>query len=188
MCRVQLEPLEILLVGDPRLEQVASRVERVDDDLRVAAARMHVTLDAFRARTGYGRGLAAPQVGVMQRMVVMNMLNAPPAGMGAGPFTLVNPEMTWQSGEWFEVWDDCLSVPEILVRVRRRTSVSVRFRDLDGREQTWERLAPDIAELLQHEIDHLDGVLMAARAYGPDAIRPIAEREKLVGNSRRAAS
>jgi peptide deformylase len=188
MCRVQVEPLEILLVGDPRLEQVASRVERVDDDLRVAAARMHVTLDAFRARTGYGRGLAAPQVGVMQRMVVMNLVNAPAAGIGAGPFTLVNPEMTWQSGEWFEVWDDCLSVPEILVRVRRRTSVSVRFRDLDGREQTWERLAPDIAELLQHEIDHLDGVLMAARAYGPDAIRPIAEREKLVGNSRRAAS
>jgi peptide deformylase len=114
-------------------------------------------------------------------------VNAPPAGIGAGPFTLVNPEMIWQSGEWFEVWDDCLSVPDILVRVRRRTSVTVRFRDLDGREQTWERLAPDIAELVQHEIDHLDGVLMTERAYGPDAIRPIAEREKLVGNSRRAA-
>ncbi len=95
--------------------------------------------------------------------------------------------MTWQSGEWFEVWDDCLSVPDILVRVRRRTSVTVRFRDLDGREHTWDRVAPDIAELVQHEIDHLDGVLMTARAYGADAIRPIAEREKLVGNSRRAA-
>ncbi len=78
------EPLEILLVGDPRLEQVSARVERVDDDLRVAAARMHATLDAFRARTGYGRGLAAPQVGVMQRVVVMNMREHAAGGSGRG--------------------------------------------------------------------------------------------------------
>jgi peptide deformylase len=191
------EPLAILLRGDARLEQRCAAVERAEvggEELRVAAARMHATLNAFRARSGYGRALAAPQVGVMRRVVVMNLRDAPPAGMGAappagigaGPFTLVNPEFTWMSGEWIEVWDDCLSIPDVVVRVRRRASVTVRFRDLEWREHTWERVPADVAELLQHEVDHLDGVLMTARAYGDDAVRPISERDALVGAARSA--
>jgi peptide deformylase len=89
------------------------------------------------------------------------------------------------SDEWIEVWDDCLSVPDIVARVRRRSSVTVRFRDLEWRECVWERVPPDVAELLQHEVDHLDGILMTARACGADAVRPISERDALVGNSRR---
>ena len=176
--------LPILLRGDARLEQAVAAVERVDDELRVAAARMHATLDAFRARAGYGRAMAGPQVGVMRRVVVMNLCAAPPAGIGAGPFTLVNPEFLWMSDEWIEVWDDCLSIPEIVVRVRRRASVTVRFRDLDWREHVWERVRADVAELLQHEVDHLDGVLMTARAWGADAVRSISERDSLVSASR----
>ena len=149
---------------------------------------MHATLDAFRARAGYGRALAAPQVGVMKRAIAMNLTAAPPAGIGAGPFTLVNPEFLWMSDEWIEVWDDCLSIPEIVVRVQRRASVSLKFRDLEWREHVWERVPADVSELLQHEVDHLDGVLMAARAYGDDAVRPIAERDALVGDSRRRAA
>jgi peptide deformylase len=180
--------LPILLAGDARLEQRVDAVARVDDALREEAARMHATLDAFRARAGYGRALAAPQVGVMKRVVVMNLAAAPPAGIGAGPFTLVNPEFLWMSDEWIEVWDDCLSIPDIVVRVRRRTSVTVRFRDLEWREQVWERVPPDVSELVQHEVDHLDGILMTARAWGTDAVRPISERDALVGNSRRRAA
>jgi peptide deformylase len=180
--------LPILLAGDARLEQRVDAVARVDDPLREEAARMHATLDAFRARAGYGRALAAPQVGVMKRVVVMNLAAAPPAGIGAGPFTVVNPEFLWMSDEWIEVWDDCLSIPDIVVRVRRRTSVTVRFRDLEWREQVWERVPADVSELLQHEVDHLDGILMTARAWGADAVRPISERDALVGNSRRRAA
>ena len=182
------EALPILLAGDTRLEQRVAAVARVDDALRGEAARMHATLDAFRARAGYGRALAAPQVGVMKRVVVMNLAAAPPAGIGAGPFTLVNPEFLWMSDEWIEVWDDCLSIPEIVVRVRRRASVTLKFRDLEWREHVWERVPADVSELLQHEVDHLDGILMTARAYGDDAVRPIAERDALVGDSRRRAA
>jgi peptide deformylase len=180
----EAEALPILLSGDARLEQAVAAVERVDDELRSAAARMHATLDAFRARAGYGRAMAGPQVGVMRRVVVMNLSAAPPAGIGAGPFTLVNPEFLWMSDEWLEVWDDCLSIPDIVVRVRRRASVTLRFRDLDWREHAWERVPADVAELLQHEVDHLNGMLMLARAWGADAVRPISERDALVGAAR----
>jgi peptide deformylase len=176
--------LLILLRGDARLEQRVAAVESVDDELRVAAARMHATLDAFRARAGYGRAMAGPQVGVMRRVVVMNLCAAPPVGIGAGPFILVNPEFSWMSDEWIEVWDDCLSIPDIVVRVRRRASVTVRFRDMDWHEHVWERVPADVAELLQHEVDHVDGVLMTARAWGADAERPISERDALVGAAR----
>jgi peptide deformylase len=71
--------------------------------------------------------------------------------------------------------------------VRRRASVTVQFRDLDWREHTWERVPADVAELLQHEVDHLDGVLMTARAWGADAVRPISERDALVGAARARA-
>jgi peptide deformylase len=181
------EALPILLRGDARLERRCAAVDCVDGDLRVAAARMHATLGAFRARAGYGRALAAPQVGVMRRVVVMNLSAAPPEGVGAGPFTLVNPEFTWMSDDWIEVWDDCLSIPDIVVRVGRRASVTLKFRDLDWRVHVWERVPPAVAELLQHEVDHLDGILMTARACGSDAVRPITERDALVGVSRRAA-
>lgn len=180
----EIATLPILVSGDARLERSVAAVERVDDDLRVAAARMHATLDVFRVRAGYGRALAAPQVGVMKRVVVMNLCAAPPARIGAGPFTLLNPEFTWMSNDWLEVWDDCLSIPDIVVRVRRRASVSVRFRDLEWCEQVWDGVPPDVSELLQHEVDHLDGILMTARAYGGDAVHPISERDTLVGVAR----
>lgn len=190
-----VQPLPILLRGDARLEQRCAPVERpadkstgvdqkLDDTLRAAAASMHATLDAFRSRSGYGRALAAPQVGLLQRVIVMNLRAAPPPTIGAGPFTLINPHFTWLSDDWIEVWDDCLSIPDVVVRVRRRASVTVKFRDLDWREHTWQRVPPDVAELLQHEVDHLDGILMTSRAHGPDAIRPITERDALVGPAR----
>jgi peptide deformylase len=210
------EPLPILLRGDARLEQRCAPVERpagtrtgrarrrigidekLDDTLRTAAARMHATLDAFRSRTGYGRALAAPQVGLLQRIVVMNLRDAPQSASatsaaflkksGVGPFTLINPHFTWLSDDFIEVWDDCLSIPEIVVRVRRRASLAVKFRDLDWRLHTWPRVPPDVSELLQHEVDHLDGILMTARAHGPNPIRPISDRDALVAPSRRAGS
>jgi peptide deformylase len=217
MSAPQPQPLPILLRGDARLEQRCAPVERVDhkldDTLHTAAARMHATLDAFRSRSGYGRALAAPQVGLLQRVIVMNLRDAlsPPSNqtgasaavaaavvtpaaaafrkkVGPGPFTLINPHFTWLSDDTIDLWDDCLSIPDLVVHVRRRASLTVKFRDLDWREHTWACVPPDISELLQHEVDHLDGILMTERAHGPDAIRPISDRDALVAPSRRAAS
>ncbi|MEO8659044.1 MAG: pyridoxal-phosphate dependent enzyme, partial [Bryobacteraceae bacterium] len=79
---------------------------------------------------------------------------------------------------------DCLSIPDHVVRVKRHCSVSLRYQDERGRARHWQHLPPHLAELLQHEVDHLDGILMTQRASGPDAVRPIEEHAALVGAGR----
>ncbi len=168
--------LPILTEGDPRLAQPCAPVIFPDLALAGQVADLHATLAAFRDRHGYGRALAAPQAGILRRVIVVNL--------GATPFALVNPEITWRSPETFEVWDDCLSVPDCVVRVRRHRSIALRYQDDRGRLREWPDLPPDLAELLQHEIDHLDGVLMRERAVDRDSVRPISEHAALVGAAR----
>jgi peptide deformylase len=168
--------LPIRLIGDPVLEQPCPAVRLPDHDLAAELSAMHATLDAFRRQHGFGRALAAPQVGIVKRIVVMNL--------GAGPIALINPEIVWRSAERFELWDDCLSVPDRVVRVQRHRRVSLRYVDEAGRTRTWTRLPPDLSELVQHEVDHLDGILMTARAHGPDAVQPISRHAELVGSAR----
>ena len=104
--------------------------------------------------------------------------------LGATPFALINPEITWKSDGMFEVWDDCLSVPDRIVRVRRHRSISVSFQDELGRKRQWDKLPEHLSELVQHEIDHLDGILMTARAIDDQSVRPISEHATLVGAAR----
>ncbi len=170
-------PLPILTLGDPRLKTPCAPVVEWSSTLAGQVAAMHATLADFRTRAGYGRAMAAPQVGLLLRIVVMNL--------GDGPLTLLNPEITFRSDEQFELWDDCLSIPDRIVHVRRHASISVLFRDPDWREHTWPHLPRDCAELLQHEIDHLDGILMLDRATSPDAVRPLSERAALIDAVRR---
>jgi threonine dehydratase/peptide deformylase len=169
-------PLPILLKGDPLLLQPSRPVVWPDAELPQQLVRLHATLTNFRQRHGFGRAMSAVQAGIAKRIIVMNL--------GATPLALINPQLTWRSGETFELWDDCLSLPDCVVRVRRQRSISLRYDDERGRSRLWQRLPPDMAELLQHELDHLDGVLMDARAEGPDAIRPIAQHAALVSYAR----
>jgi len=164
---------KVLVIGDPRLRERCAEVDRVDPrELTSLAA----ALAEARARLGFGRAIAAPQIGVQRRIVLIDL--------GAGPFAVINPEITWRSDERFEVWDDCLSVPGRLVRVQRHCSISLGFRDEALRPRVWRQLPADLAELLQHEIDHLDGVLMTDRAIDDAAIRPMAQRAELVDAAR----
>jgi threonine dehydratase/peptide deformylase len=169
-------PLTILLKGDPLLLQPSGPVIWPDAELPQQLIRLHATLADFRARNGFGRAMSAVQAGIAKRVIVMNL--------GATPFALINPQLTWRSDETFLLWDDCLSLPDCVVRVRRRRSISLRFDDERGRSRHWQHLPPDMSELLQHELDHQDGLLMDSRAEGPDAIRPIAEHAALVANAR----
>jgi threonine dehydratase/peptide deformylase len=171
-------PLPILNVGDSRLEMAASEVHLPDSCLSTEIDSLHATLEEFRQRAGYGRAIAAPQTGIMKRVVAMNL--------GAGRITLINPEITWRSDDCIEVWDDCLSVSDKIVRVRRHRSISIVYRDEQWRKRVWNQVSPDLSELLQHEIDHLKGILMLSRAVAEDAIRPIAEWEQLVAVGRPA--
>jgi len=154
---------DVLLLGDHRLRQRAAEVIDFDDAVfRDDLAALAATLDAFRKRHGFGRAIAAPQIGVSRRLIAMNL--------GEGTFFLVNPQIRWTSDEAITMWDDCMSFPELLVRVRRARSLSLSYRDENGDPKSWERLDTATSELLQHEIDHLDGILAVDRALDRDAI------------------
>jgi peptide deformylase len=153
----------ILPLGDPRLRLQAQPVLDVRDPLfRAESARLKAVLEAFRKAHGFGRGGAAPQIGVAKRFIAVNL--------GRGTRALVNPEITWRSPETFTLWDDCMCFPWLLVKVRRHTSISVAFEDEEGERRHWERLDRPESELLQHELDHLDGILATDRAEGPEGI------------------
>lgn len=177
---MKYEALPVLVVGDARLEQMAAHVSREDAEVVRELGGMHATLSEFRNKHGYGRAIAAPQVGIGKRMIAMNL--------GTGPLGLLNPEIIWRSEELFEVWDDCLSIPDRIVRVRRHRNISLRYWDAEWRERVCERLPMELSELVQHEVDHLDGILMLARAWGEDAVRPITEHAALVGANRPRAA
>lgn len=144
---------DVLLLGDPRLR--ARSVEVQASDPR-AFDSLAATLDAFRKRHGFGRAISAPQIGIAQRFIAMNL--------GKGTFFVVNPVITSKSKETLTMWDDCMSFPDLLVRVRRAKSLSLDYCDEHGKAHSWTDVEPAIAELLQHEIDHLDGILAVDRA------------------------
>jgi peptide deformylase len=129
-------------VSDPSAPGIASLVQDLTD-----------TLAHWKATTTYGRGIAAPQIGVLERVVLLNL---------GQPWPLVNPEIVDRSEETMVVWDACLSFLCIFFQVRRHCWIDVRYQDLAG---AWHELRAegDLSELLQHEIDHLDGILALDR-------------------------
>jgi peptide deformylase len=134
--------------GDPVLRQRAREVEEIDGDLARLVDTMYATMYA-----AIGIGLAAPQVGVQKRLYTYDV--------GDGPAVLVNPEIVESSGEW--VYDEgCLSVPGLHFEIVRPKLVTVRGLDLDGNEVVLEG-DELLGRLIQHEIDHLDGVLVLDR-------------------------
>jgi len=148
----------ILQLGDPRLREVALPVEDpsapgVDGLVKDLAD----TLAHWRATTGYGRGIAAPQLGVPQRVIFLQL-------PGEEPWPLINPEIVERSEEKIVVWDACLSFLSIFMQVERNREITVRYQDM--KDENREFHAGDdrnLSELLQHEIDHLDGILAVDR-------------------------
>lgn len=159
----RIPPAKVLLLGDPQLREVSRPVDDVSNaDFRFHRDRLHATLEAFRAEHGFGRAISAPQIGVAHRFIAVNL--------GDQAFTMINPEITWCSPETFTMWDDCMSFPFLLVRVRRHCAISVRYIDDDGNVRVMDRLDRATSELLQHEIDHLNGILAIDHALDADAI------------------
>lgn len=153
----------ILRFGDPRLRGVAAPVDvsRAESALS-AAAELPRVLSHFRAEHGWGRAIAAPQIGLALRIVAFDF--------GSAPFLAINPEIVWQSAEMAIVYDDCFSLPEIAAPVGRRASVSLAFLDERLQARRCDALPLDLAELVQHELDHLDGVLFVDRILDPSRI------------------
>jgi len=145
-------------VGDPKSAEVAAVVRDLAD-----------TLAHWRKTTGYGRAIAAPQIGVAQRIVFMQL-------PGAEPWPFINPEIVDRTAEKIVVWDACLSFLAIFMQVERHREITVRYQDLEG---AWQEIRAgaerDLSELLQHEIDHLDGILAVDRITD---IRTLCTREE----------
>jgi peptide deformylase len=162
---------EILLLGNPRLYEICEPILAEEiASLAPVVADMRDTMLEFRRRWHAGRAIAAPQIGVMKRLVYMEIDT---------PTPMLNPVLTNLSDERFELWDDCMSFPELFVRVSRHARCDITFRDLDWVEHTL-HLEGDLAELLQHECDHLDGILAVSRALDG---RSLALRSEHLGRS-----
>ena len=157
---MQLE--NMLMLGDPRLHQVSEPVTR--DELQNAihwAAGLDSIIMQVRSRYRFGRAVAAPQMGIFKRLVCMHLDK---------PIAMINPELSNLSEEMIELWDDCMSFPNLLVKVKRHKRCTLTFRDIHWEKHVWE-LEDDLSELIQHEVDHLDGILATQRALGEKALK-----------------
>jgi peptide deformylase len=133
------------------------------------------TLKECRAHFGGGRGISAPQIGAPIRMIYVEMDR---------PWLLCNPEIIDVGTDDFLVWDDCFSFPNLMVQVQRAHRVKVRYQDAKGEDLILEAHG-ELAELLQHEIDHLDGVLAVDRPAGVDPFCIREEWERHYANTGR---
>jgi len=146
---------EILLLGNPQLYEVSVDVHESEiDTLPEIIHDLHDTIVEFRNQYGVGRAIAAPQIGVMKRIIYMHTDKS---------YVFINPVLKDLSTEMIELWDDCMCFPDILVRVKRH-----RYCTTDYLDENWEiqsmKLKDDLSELLQHEYDHLNGILAFSRA------------------------
>lgn len=146
---------DLLLLGDPRLYEVCTPIVP-EEKLLVAdwVADLHNVMQEVRAKYGFGRAIAAPQLGIMKRLIYMNIDK---------PVVFINPELVNLSDDLFELWDDCMSFPNLLVKVKRHQSLTIQYLDENWQPQEWP-MEDSLSELLQHEYDHLNGVLCTMRA------------------------
>ncbi len=146
--------LPILIAPDSRLKEVSRPVAKVDDDIRRLMDDMLETMYG-----AFGIGLAAPQVGRLIRVIVLDLA---PEGEDKRPYRLVNPEVTWVSDEDSVYNEGCLSFPEHYADVERPSACRIRYLDEKGKTQEIEADGL-LSTCLQHEIDHLDGLLFVDR-------------------------
>ncbi len=146
---------EILLLGNPALYEPCEPIRREEvPSLDSTIRDLHDTLMAFRKEHGAGRAIAAPQIGVAKRVIYMNIKE---------PVIFINPVLEQKSQEMITLWDDCMSFPDLLVKVERHRRCRITYRDMEWKESTLP-LEGDLSELLQHECDHLGGILAVSKA------------------------
>lgn len=153
---------DLLLLGDARLYEVCEPV--LPEELLLVkewVADLHNVMEEIRAKYKFGRGIAAPQLGIMKRLIYLNLDR---------PYIIINPTLDNLSEEKFELWDDCMSFPNLLVKVERHKSLVINYLDENWQPQSW-RVEDAISELIQHEYDHLDGVLCTMRALDGQSFR-----------------
>lgn len=145
---------EILLLGNEKLYQISEPVKPDEiETLKSVVQDLHDTLMDFREKYHVGRAIAAPQIGVKKRLLYMFIDK---------PVVFINPVLEFPDNEMMEVLDDCMSFPNLLVKVMRHKRCRIEYLDMNWKEQVMS-LEGDLSELLQHEFDHLDGILATMR-------------------------
>lgn len=153
--KIPMPVKEIALLGNPILRERCQPVKEIGStETRSCIADLKDTLADFRSLHGFGRGIAAPQIGTSRQLLYINFDYRG---------TLINPRITQRSRKTFTLWDDCFSFPDILVKVERSYSIRVSFKDEEGKPRDLKATGA-MSELLQHEIDHLNGILAIDRA------------------------
>src|SRR5260221_6293604 len=153
---------DLLLLGDPRLYITCDLV--LNSELLLVEnwiKDLHNVMQDIRARYNFGRAIAAPQLGIMKQLIYMNIDK---------PVVFINPKLINFSDEMFELWDDCMSFPNLLVKVKRHKKLTITYLDENWKTQTWS-MEDALSELLQHEYDHLNGVLCTMRAIDEKSFR-----------------
>ncbi len=149
---------KILLLGNEELYQKSVPVER-DEDISDIIRDLHDTLIDFRNTYHAGRAIAAPQIGVKKRILYMYIDK---------PAIFINPILEFPDEEMMEVLDDCMSFPNLYVKVQRHKRCTIKYYDENWNDCEMS-LEDDLSELLQHEYDHLDGILATMRAIDEKA-------------------
>jgi peptide deformylase len=153
---------DILLLGNPILYEKSESV--LPEEIPALLPKIDLMFDTvidFRNKYSAGRAIAAPQIGLLKRIICLNTDKR---------VAMINPELSNLSSEMFEIWDDCMSFPNLLVKVMRHKKLTISFYDLNWERQTW-HLEDDMAELIQHEYDHLDGILATQKAIDSYSFR-----------------
>ena len=152
---------DILLLGNPRLYEISEEVKREElEELRSVFTDMFDCIRGIRRDYGFGRAIAAPQIGVQKRLICI---------LTDQPYVIINPRLEFVGNEMMELMDDCMSFPDLLVRVKRYKRCIIYYKDLEWNDCSME-LEGDMSELIQHEYDHLDGILATLRAVDERAL------------------
>ena len=151
----------IVELGNSYLWEPSSPVEEVSSaSVSSLIHDLRDTMGAFREEHGFGRAIAAPQIGVLQRVIYVD------TGLEGFRGPMINPQVMPESGDRVELWDGCFCFRTIMVRVSRAQQVRVEYLDETGELQAMEATG-ELAAILQHEVDHLDGILAIERAVSP---------------------
>jgi len=164
----------ILQLGDPLLRAVSLPVAAPSEAVPTFED-LRATLHEFRRTHGFGRGISAVQIGAPLRLIYIEFEGA--------AYAIRNPEYEFQSEAKFRLWDDCFSFPGLLVYLERSQSVRVRYEDQHGNARLVEAEGA-LSELLQHEMDHLDGILAVDRALDRTSLCTREEYLRSIGASR----
>jgi peptide deformylase len=159
---------EILLLGNESLYRMCKEVSK-DEILKAKqiVTDLHDTMMEFRKKYGFGRAIAAPQIDEPFRIIYINFEDK--------SIALINPKLEFDKNEKFEMWDDCMSFPGLEVRLYRSKKCKIYYKDLEWKDCILEATG-DLSELIQHEYDHLDGILAVQRAIDNRSFRVNVEK------------